>query len=70
MAEWPVVIVARHSVAGPAQYCYRIAAGPDDGREFASLIELSNYARDETPDGLYLQSERMASRSTDSGAAG
>jgi hypothetical protein len=34
-----------HLVDGESQHRYRLVGGPDDGREFATLIEVYDYAR-------------------------
>lgn len=33
-------------VDGASEHCYRLVGGPDDGREFATLQEVFDYARE------------------------
>ena len=35
-------------VDGASEHRYRLVGGPDDGREFATLTEVYNYARQRT----------------------
>lgn len=37
-------------VDGASEHRYRLVGGPDDGREFATLTEVFDYARERLPE--------------------
>jgi hypothetical protein len=42
------VMSVLREVDGASEHWYRLVGGPDDGREFATLTEVFDYAREQT----------------------